>query len=127
LQAANALAFFVPPSVMKEKNREYKRGKYHCTVDLLFDWFGIVCLQIKTKIVSCRTADSTPDKQQVNGTVILPPLVFPEKNYKIATLTILEPSHSGKGGSSRFFELPLMKNVYSAIRRQRNKTFLRSQ
>jgi hypothetical protein len=21
--------------------REYYRGKYHCTVDLLFDWFGI--------------------------------------------------------------------------------------
>jgi hypothetical protein len=21
--------------------REYKRGKYHCTIDLLFDWFGI--------------------------------------------------------------------------------------
>ncbi len=30
-------------------------------------------MQIKTKIVSCHTADS----KQVNGTVILPPLVFP--------------------------------------------------
>jgi hypothetical protein len=34
-------------------------------------------LQIKTKIVSSHTADSKPDKQEVNGTVILPPLVFP--------------------------------------------------
>jgi hypothetical protein len=34
-------------------------------------------LQIKTKIVSCHTADSKPAKQEVNGTVILPPLVFP--------------------------------------------------
>jgi hypothetical protein len=34
-------------------------------------------LQIKTKIVSCHTADSKPVKQEVNGTVILPPLVFP--------------------------------------------------
>jgi hypothetical protein len=33
-------------------------------------------LQIKTKIVSCDTADSKPVKQEVNGTVILPPLVF---------------------------------------------------
>ncbi len=33
-------------------------------------------LQIKTKIVSCHTADSQPVKE-VNGTVILPPLVFP--------------------------------------------------
>jgi hypothetical protein len=29
-------------------------------------------LQIKTKIVSCHTADSKPVKQEVNGTVILP-------------------------------------------------------
>ena len=34
-------------------------------------------LQIKTKIASCRAADSKPVKQEVNGTVILPPLVFP--------------------------------------------------
>jgi hypothetical protein len=33
-------------------------------------------LQIKTKIVSCHTAYSKPVKQEVNGTVILPPLVF---------------------------------------------------
>jgi hypothetical protein len=34
-------------------------------------------LQIKTKNVSCHTADSKPVKQEVNGTVILPSLVFP--------------------------------------------------
>jgi len=34
-------------------------------------------LQIKTKIVSSHTADSKPVQQEVNGTVILPPLVFP--------------------------------------------------
>jgi hypothetical protein len=34
-------------------------------------------LQIKRKIVSCHTANSKPVKQEVNGTVILPPLVFP--------------------------------------------------
>ncbi len=34
-------------------------------------------LQIKRKIVSCHTTDSKPVKQEVNGTVILPPLVFP--------------------------------------------------
>jgi hypothetical protein len=37
-------------------------------------------LQIKTKIVSCHTADSKPVKQEVNGTLILPPLVFPVFN-----------------------------------------------
>jgi len=30
-----------------------------------------------SKIVSCHTVDSKPVKQEVNGTVILPPLVFP--------------------------------------------------
>jgi hypothetical protein len=35
-------------------------------------------LQIKTKIVSCQTADSKPVKQEVNSTVILPPSVFPD-------------------------------------------------
>jgi hypothetical protein len=28
-------------------------------------------------MVSCRTADSKPAKLEVNGTAILPPLVFP--------------------------------------------------
>jgi hypothetical protein len=51
--------------------------KYHCTIDLLFDWFGSVCLANKNKIVSCHTADFKQFKQEVNGTVILPPLVFP--------------------------------------------------
>jgi hypothetical protein len=36
-------------------------------------------LQIKTYIVSCHTTDSKPVNQEVNGTVILPPLVFPER------------------------------------------------
>jgi len=39
-------------------------------------------LQIKTKIVSSLTADSKPVKQEVNGTVILPPLVFPGEREK---------------------------------------------
>jgi hypothetical protein len=42
-----------------------------------FDLFGLVCFANKTKIVSCHTADSKPVKQEVNCTVILPPLVFP--------------------------------------------------
>ncbi len=34
-------------------------------------------LQMKTKIVSCHTADSKLLKQEINGIVILPRLVFP--------------------------------------------------
>ncbi len=33
-------------------------------------------LQIKTEKLSCHTADSKRVKQEVNGTLILPPLVF---------------------------------------------------
>jgi hypothetical protein len=40
-------------------------------------------LQIKTKIVSSHTADSKPVKQEVIGTVILPPLVFPASSQGI--------------------------------------------
>ncbi len=38
-------------------------------------------LQIKTKIVSCHTANSKPVKQEVNGTEILPSLVFPAETH----------------------------------------------
>ncbi len=34
-------------------------------------------MEIKTKVVSCHTPYSKPVKQEVNGTVILPSLVFP--------------------------------------------------
>ncbi len=56
-------------------------GKYHCTIDLLFYWLGSVCYANKNKNVSCHTADSKPVKQEVNGTVILPPLVFPVTTF----------------------------------------------
>jgi hypothetical protein len=38
-------------------------------------WISL--LKMKTKIVSCHTADFKPVKQEVNGTMILPTLVFP--------------------------------------------------
>ncbi len=57
-----------------------KGGKYHYTIDLLFDWFALVCSA--KKIVSSHTADSKPVKQEVNSTVILPPLVFPGLGFK---------------------------------------------
>jgi hypothetical protein len=48
-------------------------------LDHRFDAFQIYgldksVLQIKTKIFNCHTADSKPVKQEVNGTVIFPPL-----------------------------------------------------
>jgi hypothetical protein len=60
------------------KSGNTKGGKYHCTVDLLFDWFGLGYFANKNKkMLVVITANSKPVKQEVNGTVILPPLVFP--------------------------------------------------
>jgi hypothetical protein len=42
-------------------------------------------LKIKTKIAICHTANSKPVKQEVNWTVILPPLVFPAKGKGLFT------------------------------------------
>jgi hypothetical protein len=41
--------------------------------------FGLVCFS--KKIVNGHTADSKPVKQEVNGTVILPPLVSPDQTF----------------------------------------------
>jgi hypothetical protein len=30
-------------------SRKYKRGEYHCTADLLFDCFGLVCFANKNE------------------------------------------------------------------------------
>jgi len=38
---------------------------------------------MKTKIVSSHTADSKPVKQEINGTVMLPPLVFPAWEWRM--------------------------------------------
>jgi hypothetical protein len=33
----------------KEIPGNTKGGKYHCTIDLLYDWFGLVCFANKNK------------------------------------------------------------------------------
>jgi len=57
--------------------REYWRGKYHCTVDLLFDCLESAVWLLLIFVFICKTGQSKPVKQEVNCTVILPPLVFP--------------------------------------------------
>ncbi len=63
-------------------------------------------MQVKTKIVSCHTAESKPVKQEVIGTVILPPLVFPAISLqtlvsvtKVKSLIPLSPGQSVKTGA----------------------------
>jgi hypothetical protein len=33
----------------KGQTREYSEGNCHCTIDLLFDWLGLVCFANKNK------------------------------------------------------------------------------
>jgi hypothetical protein len=40
-------------------------GKYHCTVDLLFDWFGLVCFANKNK--NCQLVYSKFQTSQTGG------------------------------------------------------------
>ncbi len=54
------------------------KGKYHCTIALLFDWSGISCMTTDNFwFLFAKQTKSKPVKQEVNGTVILLPLVFP--------------------------------------------------
>jgi len=46
---------------------------------------------MKTKIVSCHTVDSKPVKQEVSGTVMLPPLVFPVESVDSAETNVRKP------------------------------------
>jgi hypothetical protein len=59
-------------------------------------------LLIKSKTVSCHTADSKPVKEEVNGTVILPPLVFPGLTMEPLLLADLEIFFSSDKRSSLF-------------------------
>ena len=60
------------------QNQGMLKGKYHCTVDLLFDWLGMSCMTTDNFFVFiCKTDQCKQVKQEVNGTVILPLLVFP--------------------------------------------------
>jgi hypothetical protein len=74
----------VPPCVSSSMASKYdllagntKGGSITVLLTSCLTGLDYSVLQIKTKIVSCHTADSKPVKQEVNSTVILPPLVFP--------------------------------------------------
>jgi hypothetical protein len=69
-----------------KKQPSYNKGG-SITVPLTSCWTGLdlSVLKIKTKIFCCHTADSKPVKQEVNSTVILPPLLFPVATNDIHT------------------------------------------
>ncbi len=62
-------------------HRNTKEGSITALLTSCFTRLDQSVLQIKTKIGSCHVADSKPVKQEVNGTVILPPFSIPCKMY----------------------------------------------
>jgi hypothetical protein len=72
-------SFWLSPTFRGGKAGNTKGGSIIVPLTSCLTGLDYSLLQIKTKIVSCHTAESRPVKQEVNGTVILPPLVFPEK------------------------------------------------
>ncbi len=56
------------------------KGEYHCTIDLLFDWFGINCMTTDNFGFYLQNRLIQTSREEVKGTVILPPLVFPVLN-----------------------------------------------
>jgi len=57
------------------------KGEYHFTIDLLFDWFGISSMTTDNFCFYLQNIKSKQAKQEVNCTLILPPLVFPLQGY----------------------------------------------
>ncbi len=64
-------------SAFKADSGNTKRGSITVPLTSCLTGLDKSVSQIKTKIVSCHTADSKPVKQEVKGRVILPHLVFP--------------------------------------------------
>ncbi len=57
-----------------------KRGKYHCTIDLLFDWFGISCMATDNFCFYLQN--------RLIQTSQTAPLVFPDISLSAAQLRI---------------------------------------
>jgi hypothetical protein len=51
-----AAAHYNKEALLKGKAGNTKEGTYHCTVDLQFDWFGLVCFANKNK--NCKLSYS---------------------------------------------------------------------
>jgi hypothetical protein len=85
----NLLKLFSPALEMTAKPGNTKGGSITVPLTSCLTGLDWSVLQIKTKIVSCHTADSKPVKQEVNGTVILPPLVFPGQAGNLLSSLVL--------------------------------------
>ncbi len=79
-------------------------------------------LQIKTKIVIHHTAISKPVKQEVNGTVMLPPLVYPaQEGYSTLNpmMGVQIPPYTGRGKMAKKY---MAKIVVMALHQDNGTT-----
>jgi hypothetical protein len=79
--------------------------------------FDYSVLQIKTKIVGSHTGDSKPVKQEVNGTVILSPLVFPDSSNVFVTMANVctESTYKTNIDNCGKFNKPFTRVAYSLL------------
>ncbi len=54
-----------PGPIGRPMSGNTKRGEHHCTVDLLFDWFGLVCFANNNK--NCQLSYSLFQTSQTGG------------------------------------------------------------
>ncbi len=74
--------------------RNTKRGKYHCTVDLQFDWFGLVCFANKN--INCQLSYSWFQTSQTGGQQYsdTSPFSIPCNRHEILTQISAKETHS---------------------------------
>ncbi len=73
-------------------------------------------LQIKTKIVICHRDDSKPVKQEVNGTVILPPLVLPAQTFIPGMGKIIKWSQKMTQNITEQYEISVFSKTRSILK-----------
>jgi len=91
------------PPIVIIISREYLRGKSHCTIDLLFDWFGLVCFANKNK--NCQLSYSWFQTSQTGGQWYndTSPFSIPWLSVKLTVSLLFE------NGTAHFFNLTLIK------------------
>ncbi len=91
--------------------REYSRGKYHCTVDLLFDWFGISCM---TTDNFCFYLQNRLIQTSQTGGQQYSELVFPGGTLRAHTLLISQRERERE-------RVTLRAGVHTLFTRQRER------
>jgi hypothetical protein len=66
------------------------KEKYHCTIDLLFDWFGLVCFANKNKNCHTKVIQLIPNQSNRRSNV--------QKYFRVAPVSYCFDSLANSGG-----------------------------